>query len=284
MALETRTRTSSSEAGARGSRIRHNVRILHVLAAMDFKLKYAGSALGYVWSVVKPLALFTMMYLVFGRIFDLRSISQYYPLSLLIGIVLFTFFAEATNLGMGSVVERAALLRKLSFPRLVIPTSRTVGVGITLAVNLTVIAAFVAWNRITPRWDWILLVPLLAELFLFTLGVALILAAIFVRLRDIGQIWELFSQLLFYATPIIYPIGFLPPWARSAAFLNPFTQVLQDVRALVLYADLPDNKITAAEVFAGYGGRAIPIAIALGVFLLGVYVFRREAPSFAERV
>jgi len=276
-----------AESGAHRAlwrRFRHNLRILHVLAAMDFKLKYAGSALGYVWSVVKPLALFTMLYLVFGRIFDLRTISAYYPLSLLIGIVLFTFFAEATSLGMASVVERAELIRKLSFPRLVIPTSRTVGVAITFAVNVSVIAAFIAWNEIRPNWNWLLLAPLFVELFLFTLGVTLILATLFVRLRDVGQIWELFSQLLFYATPIIYPIGFLPPWARNIAFLSPFTQVLQDVRAIVLYQDLPENRITAADVFEGYGGRLIPIGIAAVVFVVGVVVFRRAAPSFAERV
>lgn len=266
------------------SRLRHNLRILHVLAAIDFKLKYAGSALGYVWSVVKPLALFTMLYLVFGRIFDLRSISEYYPLSLLIGIVLFTFFGEATSLGIGSVVERAGLLRKLSFPRLIIPTSRTVGVAITFAVNLTVVAAFVAWNQIPPRWNWILVFPLLVELYIFTLGMTLILATLFVRLRDIGQVWELFSQLLFYATPIIYPIGFLPPWARTVVFLSPLTQVLQDIRAIVLYPDLPANRITAAAVFHSAGGRLIPIVVALGTFVVGFVVFRRQSPWFAERV
>lgn len=250
---------------------------------MDFKLKYSGSALGYVWSVVKPLALFTMLYLIFGRVFKLDEISAYYPLSLLIGIVLFTFFSEAATLGMGSIVEQAGLLRKLSFPHLIIPTSRTLGVAITFGVNLTVVAAFIAWNKIVPHWDWFLLPPLVLELYVFTLGVALILSTAFVRLRDVGQVWELFSQLLFYATPILYPVGFLPPWAKSIVFLSPLTQVLQDIRAIVLYEDLPQNRITAAEVFHGSAGRLLPVGFAVATFLTGVLLFRRQSPWFAER-
>src|SRR5262245_51760739 len=107
----------------RSSRLRHNLRILRVLAAMDFKLKYSGSALGYVWSVIKPLSIFTVLYLVFAKIFRLGDISEYYPLALLIGIVFYTFLVDATNLAMYSIVSRETLLRKLSFPRLVIPTS-----------------------------------------------------------------------------------------------------------------------------------------------------------------
>jgi ABC-2 type transport system permease protein len=277
--------TAPARSGAHGDkmrRLRHNLRILHVIATMDFKLKYAGSALGYVWSVVKPLSLFTVLYLVFGRVFNLGEISRYYPLSLLIGIVLFTFFSEATSLGMGSIVERADLLRKLSFPRLIVPTSRTLGVAITFGVNLTVVGAFIAWNGITPRWTWIVLVPLLLELYAFTLGVALVLAALFVRLRDIAQVWELFVQILFYATPILYPVGYLPTWAQRISFLSPLTQVLQDVRAVILYQDIEPNRLTADDVL--YAGRLLPIAIACGTLLLGLFVFRRESPMFAERI
>ena len=115
--------------------MRHRLRILLVIAQAEFKLKYAGSALGYVWSVLKPLALFTMMYLVFGRIFKLGTISQYYPLALLIGIVLFTFFADATNMGMNSLVTRESLLRKLIFPRVIIPTAATLTAAMTFCTS-----------------------------------------------------------------------------------------------------------------------------------------------------
>ncbi len=263
---------------------RQQLRVLRVIAGAEFKLKYAGSLLGYVWSILKPLGLFTMMYLVFGHIFRLNSISHYYPVSLLIGIVLNTFFADATLITMSSLVARESLLRKLSFPRIVIPVSATLTAAMTFGINCVVIAAFIVWNRVTPRLDWLVIFPLLVELYLYVLGISLILATLFVRLRDIGQVWELCLQLLFYASPVIYPIGFLPQWARQAAFLNPFTQVLQDIRNVVLYSDLAPNRITAQQALHVYGGRMIPIAIALVVFAGGWYFFKRQEPWLAERV
>jgi ABC-2 type transport system permease protein len=266
------------------SRVRHQLRILHVIASAEFKLKYSGSALGYVWSLLKPLMLFTMLYLVFGRVFHLGTISHYYSLSLLMGIVLITFFQDATMLAMSSLVVRGSLLRKLSFPRVIVPASATLTAAITFAINLIAIAAFIAWNRLVPRPDWLLIVPLLLELYVFTLAVALILATLFVRLRDIGQVWELALQVFFYASPIIYPIGFLPLWARKLVFLNPFTQVLQDIRTIVLYPDLKPNRITAVDAFGFGAARVIPLAVVLALAAGAWLLFRHEEPYFAERV
>jgi ABC-2 type transport system permease protein len=261
----------------------HQARVLRVIAGADFKLKYSGSALGYVWSVAKPLALFSMLYAVFGHIFHLGSISHYYPLSLLMGIVLFNFFSDATLLGMWSLVMRESLLRKLSFPRLIIPTSATLTAAITFGVNSIVVAIFIAWNGITPRLTWLLLIPLLIELYVFILGIALLLSALYVRLRDVSQVWELALQLIFYASPIIYPIGFLPPVVRKLAFINPMTQVLQDARAIILYPDLGPNKITVGDAFGSSAARLIPITITLVVFVVGLLFFRNQEPWFAER-
>lgn len=262
--------------------IAHLLRILQVMVRAEFKLKYAGSALGYLWSVAKPLTVFTVMYLVFGRIFKLGDISDFYGLALLIGIVLFGFFADATSQGMVALVHRESLLRRLRFPRIIIPTAATLTAGMTFGINLLVVAGFVAWQRIVPQFDWLLLVPLLLELYLFTLGTALILTTLFVSLRDMGQVWELGVQVLFYASPIIYPVSFLPPWARDLAFLFPFTQVLQDVRTLVLYDDSSGITVTSAEAL-GQFGRLLPIALTLIVFTFGVAVFKRYEPWFAER-
>ncbi len=264
--------------------LRHQLRVLHVIAGAEFKLKYSGSALGYVWSIVKPLMLFTMLYLVFGRIFHLSSISHYYPVSLLMGIVLMTFFNDGTVLGMNSFVVRGSLLRKLAFPRLIIPTAATLTAAITFGINLLVVAIFVAANHIGPRPSWLLLVPLLLELYVFTFAVSLILATLFVRLRDIGQVWELALQVFFYATPIIYPIGYLPAWGRKIVFLNPFAQVLQDIRAVVLYPDLKPNKITVADAFGTPAARLIPIVIVIVLLVAALALFRREEPWLAERV
>jgi ABC-2 type transport system permease protein len=262
----------------------YRLRVLHVVASAEFKLKYAGSALGYIWSLIKPLTLFTMLYLVFGRVFKLGEISRYYPLSLLIGIVVFTFFSDATNLGMTSLVARVTLLRKLAFPRMVVPTAATLTAAMTFGVNLIAIVAFLVWNEIVPRPSWLLLIPLLLELYVFTLAVALILATLFVRVRDIGQVWELALQVIFYASPIIYPIGYLPEWARKVVFLNPLTQILQDIRAVVLSVDLPPNRITVTEAFHVSAARLIPLTVVAVFVIIAVVLFRREEPYFAERV
>jgi ABC-2 type transport system permease protein len=256
--------------------------MLQVIVLAEFKLKYAGSALGYVWSVVKPLSLFTVLYLIFGRIFKLGVISEFYAISLLIGIVLFSFFADGTSQGMVSLVHRESLLRRLRFPRMIIPTAATLTAAMTFGVNVLVIAIFMAWKGIVPRLDWLLVAPLLVELYLFILGTTLVLATLFISLRDMGQVWELGVQLLFYASPVIYPLALLPPWARDLAFLSPFTQVLQDVRSLVLYEDLPSNNITATDALGDFG-RLVPIGITFAILGLGVAIFRRYEPWFAER-
>jgi ABC-2 type transport system permease protein len=271
------------QPSARPHRLAYLLRVLGVTAAAEYRLKYSGSALGYFWSVAKPLAFFTVLYLVFGHVFKLNSLSTYYPVSLLIGIVMYTFVSDATNLAMYSLVARQSLLRKLVFPRVVIPTSAVLTSGITFGVNLIVVAAFIAFKGIEPRLSWLWVIPLLLELFVLVLGVSLVLSAVFVRLRDVGQVWDLVLQLFFYASPIIYPIGYLPGWARTLAFLNPFTQILQQIRAIVLYPDLATNKITASQALGGWGSLA-PIAIALVIAAAGLAFFRREEPWFAERV
>jgi ABC-2 type transport system permease protein len=264
--------------------VRGRTRILRVIAGAEFKLKYSGSALGYAWSLIKPFALFTMLYLVFGHIFKLGANSHYYAVSLLIGICLVTFLNDGTLLGMYSLVARESLLRKLAFPRLIIPTSATLTAAITFSINLIAIAGFIAWKHVVPRLDWVLVIPLLIELYFFILAIAIILSTLFVRFRDIGQIWELMLQLLFYASPIVYPVGYLPEWARKIAFLYPFTQVLQDIRSIILYPDHPANRLTIDQAFGSPYARLMPIGIVVLLGLAGLALFRREEPYFAERV
>lgn len=262
--------------------IAYSLRVLQVMVRADFKLKYAGSALGYVWSVIKPLSLFIVLYLIFGRLFNLDAISPFYGLALLIGIVLFSFFSDGTNQGMVALVHRESLLRRMRFPRVLIPTAATLTAAMTFAINVVVVAGFVAWEGITPRPSWILILPLLLELYVFTLGLALILTTLYVSLRDMGQIWELVAQLLFYAAPIVYPITLLPLWASDLVSLFPFTQVMQDIRALVLYEDDSGITVTASDTL-GELGRLIPIAITIVVFAAGLALFKRQEPWFAER-
>ncbi len=261
--------------------LKHQLRILHVIAGAEFKLKYADSALGYVWSVAKPMALFSVLYVIFGRFLGQSKTVPHYPIYLLLGIVLWTFFVDATAITLTSIVQRGTLLRKLTFPRLIIPTSTTLTSGITLSVNLIPLVILIAWNRLIPEPRWLLLVPLLLELFVFTLGVALILATLFVRFRDVGQVWELMTQVLFYAMPIIIPVGDLPPWSRPFEFLNPFVQIMQEMRSALIPS--PDI-ITGTSSLGAVGGWAGPILVTFAVLGVGLYLFKRESPWFAERV
>jgi len=259
------------------------LRVLRVVGAIEFKAKYEGAVLGYVWSLVKPLAYFGVLWLVFAHLLRTANQTENFALFLLIGILLFTFFVDAVGVMLPSIVDGGAILRRLSFPPILVPLSSSVGIFITFLVNVCAIAVFIGVQRISPRLEWLLVPPLIAELYVFCLGVGLFAAALYVRFRDVSQIWELASQLLFFASAIFYPIGIVPTWAERVAFLNPFVQVMQDVRHAVLGPSGP-NDVTAATVYAGVGGRAIPIAIAVALFVGALVYFRRESRYFAERV
>lgn len=257
-----------------------HARIVFVIASAEFKLKYAGAALGYVWSLAKPLGLFGMLYLVFGHLFKLGGGIGHYPLYLLLGIVLFTYLSDATTIGMKSIVDRSSLISKLSFPRLIVPLSVTLCSAITLCVNLVAIVVLIAASRVVPGVKWLLLAPLLLELCLVALGVSLILSALYVRFRDVAPVWELVLQILFYASPIIYPVTLVPHWFASIAFLDPFVQIVQDARAIVV----PSNAtITAASVYGSPLGELLPLGVGLALLVGGYLFFRREEPYFAER-
>ena len=260
--------------------LRQQARIVLVIAQTEFKLKYTDSALGYVWSLVKPLGLFGMLYIVFGHFFKLNGGIRHYPLYLLIGIVLWTYLTDATMLGMQSIVQRATLISKLAFPRLIIPLSVTLSSAITLCVNLATIAIFIAVNRIVPGPKWLLLLPLLLELYLVALGVGLVLSTLYVRFRDIGQVWELTLQILFYASPIIYPVSFLPHWFKPIAFLNPFVQIIQDARSIIVPSTA---SVTASTIYGSPFGELLPIGVGLVLLVGGFLIFRHEEPWFAER-
>ncbi len=191
-------------------------------------------------------------------------------------------FLDAVSAMLPSIVEGGATLRRLAFPPIMIPLSASVAIGITFCVNVSAFAVFAAIQSVQPRIEWLLVPPLLAELYLFTVSLGLLLSALYVRFRDIGQIWELAAQLLFFASAIFYPIGILPDWAQKVAFLNPFVQVMQDIRHAVLGGARGPNDLTAASVFASAGGRLVPISIVALVLVAALVFFRREGRYFAD--
>ncbi|MBM2821313.1 MAG: type transporter [Thermoleophilia bacterium] len=266
------------------SGVAYYLRVLRVIGVIDFKARYTDAALGYVWSLVKPLAYFGVLWLVFAHLLKTANQTEDFTLFLLIGILLFLFFIDSVTAMLPSIVEGGATLRRLAFDPILIPLSASVAIGITFCVNLLAFVIFAAIQRLTPQIEWLLIVPLLAELYLFTVGLGLLLSALYVRFRDISQVWELAASLLFFACAIFYPIGILPDWAQKAAFLNPFVQVMQDIRHVMLGGASGPNDLTAATVYAGAGGRLIPIAIVALLFIAALVIFRREGRYFAERL
>lgn len=269
------------------SKYRYSWILLRELVKTDFKLRYQGSMLGMAWSVLKPLMLFAVMYVVFVRFLRFGAGIPHFAVSLLLAQTLWAFFQEATSQGMQAIVGRGDLLRKLKFPKYIVVVSSTVSALINLVISLFVVLIFMIVNGVEFR-PTILLFPLVVvELYIFALGIAFLLSTMFVRFRDIGHIWDVIMQAWFYATPIIYPltqlinVGWLSV-AKLVLMLNPIAQIIQDARYLVV--------ATQTETIWGLVGqqcwllKLIPLLIIVIVLLVGVTVFRRRSPYFAEEL
>ena len=259
--------------------------VLRGLVKTDFRLRYQGSFLGMAWSVLKPLMLFCVMYLVFGKFLRMTDGTPTYPVVLLMGISAWNFVGEATSIGLRSVVDRGDLLRKIHFPNYIVVVSATVGSLISLGINFIVVLVFALFNHVQFTWR-VLLVPLnVLQLYLLTLGVTLILATLYVFFRDVAHIWEVLQQVLFYSMPIIYPLSYVLDrggiYAKLARFelLNPFAQAIQDIRHNLL---APASQPTVWNLFHSWIPKAFPFVLTAALLALGVYLFRRNTSKFAE--
>ena len=261
--------------------VAYYLRVLRVIGAIDFKARYADALLGYVWSLVKPLAYFGVLWLVFAHLLRTANQTHNFAIFLLIGILLYTFFVDAVTVMLPSIVHGGAILRRLYL-------SSRVKVGNAILGVLLLICwygAFAAQGLyVSHRLSSGLkeLREVLRAIAICSIG--LLVAALYVRFRDIGQVWELASQLLFFASAIFYPIGILPVWAQRVAFLNPFVQIMQDARRVVLGGASGPNDVTAGSVYASIGGRLVPLAVVTALFLGALFLFQRDGRYFAERI
>jgi len=263
-----------------GDDLRRLGNLTFVLAATDFKLRFFGSALGYLWTLMRPLLLFGVLYVVFTEVVRFGGGIEHYPVYLLMSIVMFTYFGEATNRGVTSLIERENLLRKVRFPRLVIPLSVALHALFNLGLNLVAVFIFVLASGIAPRVEWLELLPLVALLVLFATGVTMLLSALYVRYRDMQPIWEVVLQILFYASPVIYVTSTYPDGIEREAMANPITAVLTQARHALIDPSAP----TAADAIGGTARLLIPLFVVAAVFALGFWVFTREAPRIAEEL
>lgn len=254
-----------------------------MLAVTDWKLRFFGSVLGYVWSLLRPLLLFGILYVVFSQFVGVNAGIANYPLLLLSGIVIFFTFGEMTGGAVTSMVDRETLVRKVAFPRMAVPLSVAVAASFNLLLNLVTVAIFVAASGISPRWTWLLLPLPLVLLVVLGTGVAMLLSALYVPFRDVRPIWEVMQQALFYATPILYPIDKVAEKSAALAkvvMANPLAAIIQEFRHLLLGPDVP----SAAAAIGGTAWLLVPIAVFVALVALGFVVFRRIAPYAAEQL
>ena len=255
--------------------------LLWLLAVTEFKRVYFGTVLGYLWSLVRPLMLFGVLLFVFTQIFRIGSEQvEHYAVMLLLGIVLFTFFQESTTNAVTSVVTQEGVVRKTQFPRLVIPLATVLTGVFNLALNLVVVFGFVLAFGVDPTWTWLLFPVALAFLFVFTAAASAALAVLYVRFRDVAIIWLVVAQMLFYMTPILYPVtAFESTTKENLLMLNPLAVIFEQVRVWVL---AEPQAPTAVEAAGGWLHLIPAAAIFVGTCVFAVWIFNREAPRIAE--
>lgn len=278
-----------------GGNVRRFAELTLTMARTEFKLRYFGSVLGYLWSLMRPLMLFGVMYLVFTNVFKLGKGIPHYPVYLLTGIVLWTYFIEATAGSVQCLLARESMLRKVRFPRMVIPLSVSLTALFNLTMNFIAVVVFALANSVYPKLSWLELVPIVGAYVVLATGVGMLLSALYIQYRDVQPIWDVLSQLLFYLSPIIYVVAYLRTLGyEKIALLSPIA-VLNTQMGHAVIGHVP---LTGAAAVS-YGSEAFPSAataaggyahllpglvILLGLFALGWWVFIREAPRVAEHL
>ena len=266
-------------------RYRYALVVLRGLVKTDFKLRYQGSFLGVAWSVLKPLMLFAVMYVVFARFLRMSDGTPTYPVVLLLGICSWNFVGEATSIGLRSIVDRGDLLRKIHFPNYIVVVSATIGSMISLAINYVVVLIFALFSRVHFTWGVILVPFSVLQLWILALGLTLIFSTMYAYFRDIAHIWEVLQQMIFYGMPIIYPLSYVTDkggiYAQLARLelLNPIAQAIQDIRHNFI---APETQPTVWNQFGSWWVPAIPLGLTVVLIWVGVYVFRKNSKKFAE--
>lgn len=261
-------------------RYHYSLILLRELVITDFKLRYQGSFLGYLWSLLKPLALFAILYMVFVKAFPVSDKIPHYGVCLLAGVLLWNYFSEVTNTGVSSIVGKGDLLRKINFPKYVIVLAGSLSAFINLLITFVVLAGFMVINHVDVSRT-ILIAPLIVvELFVFALGLAFLLSALFVKLRDINYIWEVLMQAAFYASPVVYDLSFLPHKFQMILIFNPVAQMIQDFRHYVI----TDKSVTIGTLYGTEWIRLIPVGFVVLLAVGAAWYFRKRSRYFAEEI
>jgi len=265
---------------ALGGGWRRSLDLLYLIAVTEFKQTYFGTVLGYLWSLARPLLLFGVLLAVFTQIFRIGSQVPNYAVLLLFNIVLYGFFQEATMQAVNSIASQESIVRKTQFPRLVIPLAVVLTAAFNLGLNLVVVFVFIlAWG-IEPMWSWLLFPVVLVLLFALTIAVSMIVSSLYPRFRDISIIWTVLATVLFYGTPVLYPIEVVPETLKDILMINPLTPLFELARVWVIDPSAPGP----AEAAGGYALLLPAVAIYGVVCVMSVWIFKREAPRIAEEL
>ncbi len=242
--------------------------LIKQLVIKDLKLKYRRSFLGYVWSVLNPLLVMIVMYLVFSQMFRVEIAN--YPAYLVIGQTLFTFMTEATNQAIFSITGNSTLLKKVYVPKYIFTLSKVTSSLVNLLFSMGAMVVVFILTGVSFSAYMLLLPVVLVELYVFSLGLGLFLAQAAVFFRDIQYIYSVLTTAWMYLTPLFYPMEQLPEnMQASIRTFNPMYHYVTQFRTLVLEQCIPDMASVA------YGG-----SLAFAFLILGTYAFLRSQDKF----
>ena len=265
---------------ALGGGWRRFVHLTWIIGLTEYRLTYFGSVLGYLWALMRPLLLLGVLYVVFSQIVKFGGDIPNYPMLLLFNIVLFSFFQDSTQRAVTAVVDSEAIVRKMHFPRLVIPLSTVLTGVLNLLLSLVAVFVFILAYGIDPMWTWLLLPVILVPLITFTSAIAMLVSSLYVRFRDVQPIWFVVSMILFYGSPVLYAIDTVPANAQRYVLFNPIAMLLEQARKWII----DPSARGCVEAIGGWKWAMVPLAIFIATCVLGLWVFNREAPVIAERL
>ena len=278
------TRAPLTEVGgpsAYGGGTRRFFSLLWLIAVTDFKLTFLGTILGYVWSLLRPLMLFAVLYVVFTKVFRFGDEVPHYPVFLLMNLMLFNFFLEATDRSVDSVLKQETIVRKMQFPRMVIPLSVVLTSTFNLSLNLIVVFGFVVASGVEPRATWLLFPLIVVGFVALAAAVSMILSALFPRYRDVKQIWAVAGTLFFYGSPVLYPASFVfDAGYQFQLLINPIAPLLEQANIWVINPDALSVVDAAGSIWGWLG----PGIVFCGLVAFGFWIFNHEAPLVAEEL
>ena len=295
------------------STFRHYRHLTLELAISQFKLRYTQSVLGYLWSLLKPAMMFAITYFIFVDLFKINDGTEFYGLQVLLGIVVWTFFAECTSSAMQAIASNGGLIRKAYFPRSILVIAASLSALFTFVINLVIVFVIaVALHQIDIGLRIVAVIPLLLELYLLALGVSLFLAALFVQYHDVSHLWEVLMQGLFYGSGVMFSLTYVLQrlhlalaigsttrgtphllWIVQVMAANPITQIIEDLRHALLTPVAPWTELLVTGHLAAVKQWSplnapwllpVPFLVVLLVLTGGSLTFRARARNFAQNL